>query len=99
MHLCTRACWRCHLWAHAGRIGTGMSWTRARGVARPSLHARKKEWRAYVFLAHVEEWRTHLLDACNGDARISWRVHVGARVSSWCTHVLDCALAQGDVGV
>src|SRR3954470_17177590 len=41
----------------------------------------------------------HLLDACKGDARVSWRVYVGARVSSWCTHVLDCALAQGDAGV
>src|SRR3954469_19622532 len=75
MHLCTRACWRGHFWAHTG------------GTTRTCLGRAQ------------EEWRTHLLDACKGDARVYWRVYAGARVSSWCTRVLDCAFAQGDVGV
>src|SRR3954463_222895 len=83
----------------------------ARMLARSSLGAHREKRRAYVLGTRTEGsgarmswtrasgWRTHLLDACKRDARVSWRVQAGARVFSWCTHVLDCAFAQGDVGV
>src|SRR4051812_8548942 len=64
MHLCTRACWRGHLWAHTGKNGAGMSWTRASGWCMHLLDACKGV--AHASLGRVQGRCTRLL------ARASW---------------------------